>query len=253
MELFYENRNGVISLPPSLAILLLGVILLDSINMLPGKGMPRDGAAIQNLLQDTDWTQLALPQEILDGNQPDPTKLFDCLQSQKFSPAFWKGLTPLQAMHMDYKSFLLPSNKKLGIATILQDMETFWNKEQVAAAMTQIIREDSLQVLGLMFTFMAQDDKDDDNKKPRRQLILSSMSKDTLTNLLQYLTDDVDKLAVDLQLLGHEKILVEMVDGDYSIYLVKMNQENSTASRKQVAPVLTSFWKNSNDRTLQEL
>ncbi|KAG7363775.1 DHHA2 domain containing protein [Nitzschia inconspicua] len=282
--------------PPTLSILLLGVILLDSVNMLPGKGTPRDGVALERLLNDTDWTQSTLPKDITDSTgKPDPTKLFQTLQDQKFSKSFWNGLTAIQGIRMDYKKFPLlelpsseSSNEYLGIATILQDMDTFWNKDNVIQSMVQVIQEDNLQVLALMHTFLQNGgdgggDGDgnvtavtkETNGKPCRQLVLTSLDKDRLQKLVQYLTktnvsvvddddDDDSKNNLDdnstdddLELTtvtsGQEHVVLEeelvscsdlpaAAAAAVVVYYVKMNQGNVKASRKQVAPILTSFW-----------
>ncbi|KAG7342574.1 DHHA2 domain containing protein [Nitzschia inconspicua] len=286
VERFYQRaKRHKLQWPPTLSILLLGVILLDSVNMLPGKGTPRDGVALERLLEDTDWTQLTLPEEITTDTttgKPDPTKLFETLQAQKFSKTFWAGLTALQAIRMDYKAFPLsvPSKKSssdgyLGIATILQDMDTFWTKDNVVQSMVQVIEEDNLQVLALMHTFLqdtvhddGKDDDDDDKSnttttttkttqtKGGRQLVLASLDKDRLVHLLHYLTETVavstlDTVVVDLELTGYEHVSEEeqVSSSDLpAVYYVKMNQGNVKASRKQVAPILTSFW-NRNDDT----
>jgi exopolyphosphatase len=255
VEQFYaltDDRN--IAMPPSLAILLLGVILLDSINMLPqaGKGTPRDGAAIKRLLEDTSWVKLPLPEGILSGNSvtPDPTKLFECLQAQKFSPEFWAGLTALQGIRLDYKSFPVPSysspgaSSSLGIATILQDMDTFWKKDNVVQTLASFAAENDLEMLGLMFTFM-EGDKDGGNKKPRRQLTLASANKQLMTDFLGFLSKEA-KEEVDLELTTMEEMTeedVSMGGRTSKVYIAKLDQGNSKASRKQVAPVLSNFWK----------
>jgi exopolyphosphatase len=134
------TTNCLPAMPPTLAILLLGVILLDSINLLSsaGKATPRDEKAVHFLMETTDWSQLALPPELLwhppplpprqddavalvvvtdpaaasgggdDGipnDRPNPTTLFETLQNQKFQATFWNGLSASQALKLDYKSF----------------------------------------------------------------------------------------------------------------------------------------------------
>jgi exopolyphosphatase len=176
-ERFFNASNGGTSpaMPPSLAILLLGVILLDSINMLPeaGKGTAREGNAIQSLLDCTDWTQplspslLTLSPEIMDPDlhRPDPTKFFECLQAQKFSPTFWNGLSTLQALRLDYKTFPISTSSSdlgkeddtdeapaaLGISTILLDVDTFWRtKQDIERTMYDEMKENNLLMLGLI-------------------------------------------------------------------------------------------------------
>ena len=259
------------SMPPTLAILLLGVILLDSINMLPqaGKGTPRDGAAIDKLLHDTNWDLIKLPKEILsdddnNSNIPDPSKLFECLQSQKFSLEFWNGLTALQGIRLDYKSFTAAPTIMIGISTILLDMETFWKKEKLIETLSQVIEENDLEIFGLMFTYMKQkeegDDDDNDNgnsNKPCRQLALTSKNKEVLQNLAEYLmkndtTNDADYVNLELIKQHQEDIIEEQVtviDDDNKqrsatiLYIMKFDQQNASASRKQVAPTIMGYWK----------
>jgi exopolyphosphatase len=283
VERFYSivatssSRNDHRKIPPTLAILLLGVILLDSINMSPqaGKGTPRDGTAIEQLLHNTDWKQILLPPEIVDlapqvgdsshnnSKVPDPTKFFDCLQSQKFSLDFWNGLTALQGIRLDYKSFPLPSSvaspSSVGISTILLNMETFWKKDNLLPTIAQVIHEKDLSILALMFTFMKEEEDCDDNDdrkgvKPRRQLAVASTSKHILQKLVDYLTlmDDTPNMNtnnyVNLELIKlEEEIAEEKVtvsnNNVVSLYVMKFDQGNSAASRKQVAPIIMGCWK----------
>jgi exopolyphosphatase len=261
-------------MPPTLAILLLGVILLDSINMLPqaGKGTPRDGAAIEKLLRTTDWGLIKLPKEILADSSsddvPDPSKLFDCLQSQKFSSDFWNGLTALQGIRLDYKSFTAAASTTsttIGISTILLDMETFWKKDNLVETLAKVIHENDLEILGLMFTFMKKkeggggdnDNNNDNDNKPCRQLALTSRNKEVLQNLVEYLmTDTIEDTNnddhVNLELMKQHTDMLEekvtVIDDDKqqsttALYIMKFDQQNSSASRKQVAPIIMGYWK----------
>ena len=118
-------------LPATVSLLLLGVILLDSINMnVPaGKGTIRDRNAIQYLLHSTDWesnntTKNRLPTDTIqllftdvnDDNittgisqqrqqQPNINLLFETLQNAKFALEFWQSLSVRDALRLDYKVF----------------------------------------------------------------------------------------------------------------------------------------------------
>ena len=243
-EQFYATA-GDDRIPPSLAILLLGTILLDSINMSPqaGKGTPRDAAAIQRLMDDTHWDQLSLPDEIMaindDGKKvPDPQKLFDKLQNAKFSPEFWNGLTAEQAIRMDYKSFAIPMSS-LGLGSILLGMDNYFDKhgDGLTETMIRIIEEDQLEILGLMFnTFGSGDQR-------RRQIALASHDKPTLDKLIDHLTSDNTTPVLELKVSKKEDGHASGGDGKI-LHIVRMEQGNVAASRKQVAPILMEFFKN---------
>ena len=129
----------------SLGILLLGVILLDSINMLPaaGKGTLRDERAIQLLLEETDWTTYCekknnaslssassstslvnadMIQKIFHNEQkqqqqqqqciPDRSALFDILSGAKNDPQFWLDLSLTDCLRLDYKKFVVANDRQ---------------------------------------------------------------------------------------------------------------------------------------------
>mmetsp|Transcript_27816 Transcript_27816/g.61261 ORF Transcript_27816/g.61261 Transcript_27816/m.61261 type:complete len:508 (-) Transcript_27816:257-1780(-) len=250
-EDFYASA-GTSKMPSSLAVLLLGTILLDSVNMSPkaGKGTQRDQTMIKQLLRNTDWSQITLPDNILvinddgkKGNAPDPTKLFDKLQSAKFASDFWNGLTPEQAIRMDLKSFSIPTaiqssfTSSLGIASILMEMNHFFDlhEDNLLETLTRVIEEDQSELFGLMFSIFGDGQR-------RRQLALASYDKPTLDRLINYLTvDNATTPDLELEVLHREEV---NVGGTGEIlYLVRMEQGNVKASRKQVAPILMEFFK----------
>jgi exopolyphosphatase len=251
-EEFFASA-GEDKMPPTLAILLLGTMLLDTVNMSPnaGKGTPRDDAVMQRVLEETDWSQLNLPNEILaiDSNgetthAPDPTRLFEKLQDAKFSPDFWNGLTAEQAIGMDFKSFSVPatdsiSKSSLGIGSILLEMDHFFQKHEnvLLQTMARIMEEDQHELLGLMFNTLASGDQ------KRRQLAISSYDKPTVDKLIKYLTvDKVTNPDLEIEVLHTQEEDEAGIDKG-TLYVVRMEQGNVAASRKQVAPILTEFFK----------
>eukprot|EP00531_Pseudo-nitzschia_arenysensis_P007631 CAMPEP_0116132640 /NCGR_PEP_ID=MMETSP0329-20121206/9662_1 /TAXON_ID=697910 /ORGANISM="Pseudo-nitzschia arenysensis, Strain B593" /LENGTH=462 /DNA_ID=CAMNT_0003627181 /DNA_START=314 /DNA_END=1702 /DNA_ORIENTATION=- len=251
-EEFYAT-TGESKMPPSLAILLLGTILIDSINMSPeaGKGTPRDAAAIQKIMDETDWAELALPDEIVTldedgkkGSAPDTTKLFNKLQDAKFSPEFWNGLTAEQAIRMDFKSFSIPTAdssstmSSLGIGSILLEMDHFFDihGSSLESAIAQILHEDNSELLGLMFNTFGSGDR------RRRQIAFASYDKPTLEKLIDYLSvDTVTTPDLDLEIVGR-KTAKGSGGAEDNLYMVYMEQRNVAASRKQVAPILMEFF-----------
>jgi exopolyphosphatase len=281
MEILNERKDctpaAKLPIPPTLSILLLGVILIDSVNMIPaaGKGTPRDQAAIKFLVSKTDWSAMdpPLPQDIVvsstsscsnneDGGEmyigPDPTKLYEKLQSQKFSRSFWEGLSAMQGICLDYKTFQVESNPcsiegsgcghrydSFGISTILLDMETFWKKDDLIPTLSRFLFDNNLPLLGVMFSF------EKDNGAFQRQLALISHDEDIIDRLVAFLTEEgsaaCNLLQLDVDTLVKESVRHETSDYDHrgisGLWFVKMDQRNTSASRKQVAPILIDFWK----------
>jgi len=221
--------------PPSLAILLLGVILLDSVNLSPkaGKVTPRDEAAVQTLLDRTNWSEIHLPNAILtDGGLPDTTKLFDILQNQKFHPEFWNSLTLLQALKLDFKAFGIVSNGSFGVASVLQSMNDFMEKHNWMNSLDSTCQEfvNSFEVFVIMFfSFSNSDGKD---TGPQRQLALLAKSEESLKKVANFLKQDT---ALQLEEVKRSE--------SNDMYLLGFKQGNPKASRKQVAPILMNYFK----------
>mmetsp|Transcript_17812 Transcript_17812/g.18006 ORF Transcript_17812/g.18006 Transcript_17812/m.18006 type:complete len:284 (+) Transcript_17812:166-1017(+) len=224
---------------PTLAVLLLGVILLDSVNMnkQAGKGTPRDFIAIQQLLDDTDWTQIKLPDVILsdhngdddnrNGNRngndgsayrPDPTNFFNHLESLKFSSEFWNRLTTEQAIRMDYKSYSISSSSSplttIGLSSILIDMTTFFtnndHNDNLLTTIAKVVHEDQLKSFGMMFC-TSDDNNNNGKKKFRRELALASTNKVTLDGLVKYLMeDDTVTPKLQIEVLNEEEDIIEI-------------------------------------------
>jgi len=223
--------------PPSLAILLLGVILLDSVNLSPkaGKVTPRDEAAVQALLDRTTWSELHLPKEILakEDDKPDPTKLFDILQNQKFHPDFWNSLTLLQALKLDFKSFEIAPPRSFGVASVLQTMTDFMEKHNWMNSTDDSTCHEfitSFEVFAIMFFSFSNSAGEDTG--PQRQLALLAKSEESLEEAADFL-----KQQTALQL---EEVKRSNFD---HMYLICFKQGNCKASRKQVAPILMNYFK----------
>ena len=152
------NQNDTID--ASVGLLLLGGILLDSVNMLPeaGKGTARDEAAIQLLLQHTDWTSYCekvktnppslvdattmkrIFPNIEDGNcTPDRTTLFETLSNAKNDPQFWSELSVNDCLRIDYKKFTVPNKSSqsissIGLSSVLLDMDSLVDTKSIGGS-----------------------------------------------------------------------------------------------------------------------
>jgi exopolyphosphatase len=230
-------------IPTSLATLLLGVILLDSVNMSPeaGKGTDRDAAVIQSLLQDTDWSMLVgnpLSTEIMSqgSTTPDTKKFFDALQYQKFNPKFWDKLSVQDALGLDYKEFTGgPDIRKFGVATVLQRMEDFVQKDDLLQSIQEYMKAQDIGLLGIMFA--VSNDQDDLS----RQLAICAPPElcKSMADFLQHVDRGLDLSEARSDLFNPTNSVIEVVF---------MDQGNVAASRKQVAPTMMNYWKKESSR-----
>lgn len=249
--------------PADVAVLLLGTILLDSVNMNPkaGKGTPRDAAAIQSLLDHTRWEQLSeKSKQILkigqESKQPDTSALFDALQSAKFNIEFWKSLSIRDRLRLDYKQFA--SNSHIfGVSTVLMSRDDFLGnnnqEEDVVTSIEKYMVEMKIHFLGIMLSFRIDD-------AYHRQLILCGLPGFPLDGLVDYLVTTTTTKAdsgVD-QDSPPPLSLTELVDttsttarthqstrdddGGGGLIMRFFEQGNPKASRKQVAPILMQFF-----------
>ena len=253
--------------PATLSTLLLGTILLDSVNMIPeaGKGTPRDAAAIQDLLKQTDWTSMKNSNQGAveawwekNSEHPDTTRMFDSLQAAKFDPTFWNGLSVIDALRLDYKRFSATSAQKkpvvFGASAVLLPMQDFLSKtttgetshgvtQNIATYMTEHASVDFLVIL-----FFFQCPKSGDN---RRQLMFCEINrandnesvddqKEDMTGLIDFLVDD-GTLALQ-EVHGDSNESVCSVAGNQQITVRLFEQTNAKASRKQVAPLLMKYF-----------
>jgi exopolyphosphatase len=213
---------------PSLAMLLLGVILLDSVNLQDeaGKVTDRDRAAVSFLVDQTDWTHSGLPASCRSNNNdhsttPDLFKVFETLQQAKFDRDFWTALSIRDALRLDYKSF---RDNTFGIASVLISWNDFKEKENLVAGLKHFVDETQTQLLIIMFGY--QDD-DHDSGSLKRELLLygdETMCRDNAAEFL--MTKDLDLRPIHVD--------------DFAIRVFA--QGNAKASRKQVAPLVGEFY-----------
>jgi exopolyphosphatase len=241
-------------IPTPLATLLLGVILLDSVNLSEqaNKVTARDVAAINALVEQTDWSSSSdillqpsnalLEKYFMSPNRtslrPQTTKWFEALQNQKFSPTFWSQLNVLNCLGLDYKSFTSSANVSFGVATVLTSLsDLLTSKSNVTDQLLEFIQSQNIAVLGIMCATSSEG-------KLTREFALASTSKnaalvESLVNFL--LTSETGEV---LQL--EQVTLVGRVSSDAltsaGLALFTARQHNSGMSRKQVVPILLAYW-----------
>jgi exopolyphosphatase len=210
---------------PALATLLLGVILLDSVNLQvqAGKVTDRDRNAVAFLVNNTEWANSCLPVSCRsnDDSTPDLSKVFETLQQAKFDRDFWMALSIRDALRLDYKSF---RDNAFGIATVLISWNDFKEKKNLVAELKSFVDEIQTQLLIVMFGYQ------DADGRLKRELLLYSSSETT-----GYSRDMVADFLIAKNLDLHP---INVDDAQLLVFV----QGNAKASRKQVAPLVGEFY-----------
>ena len=240
--------------PFSIGLLLLGVILLDSVNLSPdvGKVTGRDIKAVKDLLHHTDWdlqqmstaakTALGAPLETatVDSWRPNTTTLFQALQDAKYSPSFWKSLSAEDALWYDYKDFSCGSTKKaakesitFGVATILMPFADFVQKMDTIVSVKSFLGENDISLLVIMFAYQQEG-------KLHRELVFCSMDSELLNSLLDYLWQE----GHGQELLQLRELPVGIIADEDSgqLQIRYFVQDNVQPSRKQIGPILQQYF-----------
>ena len=230
--------------PASIGTLLLGVILLDSINLDEslGKVTERDREAVDDLLANTDWKSAVQSSHIrIDDNgviKVDSNELFDNLQLAKYDPKYWNEFTVLRALASDYKHFGDEGERnesEFGIASILMRGEDFMKKEEFNKATLEFMRVSQISFLGISFVFY------DELRVLHKQLaFISSDANFPLREFVNSLLVSDEYRNVDLQLV--EVPHLTRMDRTELMQILFFDQENPTPSRKQIGPMLEDYF-----------
>ena len=232
--------------PTSLGILLLGVILLDSVNLdeSVGKVTQRDRDAVDDLTLHTDWSQAAPTSFITIGDdggiEIDTNELFMKLQGAKYDPAFWSHVSTKRALDYDYKAFHHNGNGlgyalkeerhhevNFGISSVLMSGLDFMQKDDFYNTTLDFMKSKQIPLLGIMFAFY------DEWKVFYRQLAFVWVRQTiSIHELLASLMS-----SEDLQL--EEVTLPKKLRRSEDVCL--FDQKNVAPSRKQIGPMLEIF------------
>ena len=239
---------GSASIDRSLGLVLLGVILLDSVNMLPeaGKGTPRDESAIQALMNRTDWSTSPKRSPTLVGDDalkkifpngkdtmPDRTALFDALSGAKFDPKFWQEMSARDCLRIDYKRFSVEGEslvQAIGMSTVLLDVRSVLAKQHFHSTMADFVSAEDVDIFGVMTMHV------NDGGTWIRELLLTGRDTSLVDVFAQYLLKHPDaaflQIKEDMECLKDEK---------ESMHTRIFSQGNVKGSRKQVAPVFLNY------------
>ena len=256
-ERLFKNQSNDTTIDASLGLLLLGVILLDSVNMLSeaGKGTPRDEAAIQLLLQHTDWTTYcekvkATPPSLVDATTmkrifpnieednciPDRTALFEVLSSAKNDPKFWSELSVNDCLRIDYKKFIVPPDQSsissIGLSSVLLDMDSLLGKDNFIDDLTSYMTSSRVDLFGIM-ALNFQDGK------PNRELLLTGTDRKVVDSFADYLLNHPD--AAFLEISERSECVIDKEASSEIPHIRVFKQGNGKGSRKQIAPILLGY------------
>ena len=235
------ERQSTVWNPPyssSIGLLLLGVILLDSVNLSPevGKVTQRDRDAVANLLENTDWgdlpekTQVALGMGL--SSEPDPEAVFEMLQGAKYDSSFWRSLSVRDALRYDYKEYSPDGHQTFGVSTVLMPLQDFFHKDDVAMGVLEYMDEIDADFLGIMFAF-------EDDGRLKRQLALCGRNGFPLKDVDAFL----HRSGYYHDLLDLKEIKdISLLEGDPGLSLQFFNQRDVVPSRKQIGPILIEFF-----------
>ncbi|GAX16820.1 exopolyphosphatase [Fistulifera solaris] len=224
--LMVEKMEGT-KLPADLSLLLLGVILIDSVNLSPnaGKVTPRDEAAVQKLLKATNWQELDLDGSICGDSplQPSTSLLFDALQNAKFDPLFWNPLPVEDALRLDFKIFQA-GDETFGISSVLLSAKNFLDKEHAINSIEAFMERLQIKFFVIMFAYA----KDSASSLTRELLLCGKDASEVYAWL---------EREGSLQLSFREQLL-DRCDQP----VIVLDQGNVKASRKIVAPILIQYF-----------
>lgn len=223
--------------PSSLGVLLLGVILLDSVNLSPqaGKVTQRDRDAVQILLNDTDWQELSQESKemlkISSSSGPNTTAFFDALQDTKYDPAFWMSLSMRDALRLDYKEYTY-TDGSFGVSTVLMPLDSFLLKQELITGIQRFMVDRNMDFLGIMLASAK-------NGHLCRQLVLCGTESFPLSDVVQFLQRaDCDQDSLELMEIKG----ISIPPDNSGLSLRFFDQRNVNASRKQIGPILLEFF-----------
>lgn len=222
--LMVERMEG--TWPADLSLLLLGVILIDSVNMSPdaGKVTQRDEAAVQKLLKGTNWQQLETDEQSCIELHPRPSTsvLFDALQNAKFDPVFWNSLSVEDALRLDFKTFKA-GEETFGISSVLMSSTNLLDKDDAISSIEAFMKHAQMSFLGIMLAYA-----NDTASSLTRELILCGK--------------DSSEVYAWLESEGSLQLSFRDQKDDMDHPVIVLDQGNSKGSRKQVAPILIQYF-----------
>ena len=251
------SRNSDID--PAIGLALLSVILLDTMNMSKeaGKGTERDQRAIEFILQHTRWDCFVAQDDPylksyyerifqhrleetarveshpISLTKPNLTALYEILRDCKFDPAFWLEMSAEDALRIDYKKFGSSMEPfTFGLSSVLLSCNALQQKEDFLVSAIKFAKDQRIEILGILSLVV-------DDKGPRREISLIG-PENVVRSLTRYLVNSDDALFLGVRTPSEEKSQIISLHGSRFL-MTELQQDNSKASRKQIAPIIQSF------------
>jgi len=234
-----RKNHHTFTLNWEIAIMLLGTILVDTVNQsqTAGKVTDRDRKVIQYLLQETDWTLFhsTYPQ-LFDRNetttiQPNTTLVYNWLSNAKFDIKFWKKLSGHDCLRIDYKNFIASSPKasisKVGLSSILLPLDDFMSKSDLISSMESFMQKHQISLLGVMSCII-------ENDTPIRSMVFFSKDLFLMKSLEKFFMENTQASSLECHKQDSSVKIGEF-------HVQTFAQGNPKGSRKQVAPILLEF------------
>lgn len=246
--LVYEEyeKIGIESMNDEIAILLLTVICLDTINMneVAAIGTQRDRQAIETLA----------------SRFTEDTRdiLYNMMKTAKVDINFWTNLTINETLRLDYK-YLQTSDRSIGIGTsaCLMPLRLLVQKEDFKSHMiSQFENKSNNCLLYAILTFVVNDVEAQGNSPSLRDAQVRELCLVCRSNASTNNGEMMQKLVDSLLYENANRYQLEPIESIYIPYesylpdlcVVAFRQHNLKATRKKIAPDLISFFDNYNSK-----
>ena len=226
--------------PASLSLILLGAILLDSVDLSDrvGKVTQRDRDAVADLMAHTRWQKLPSHSKLLLGinsshTTPTSTSIFNLLQNAKYDASFWQSLSVRDALRLDYKQFPTGRNGAFGISTVLMPMPSFLEKDELVSGIRSYMEEEQVSFLAIMFAY------EDSDGTLKRQLGIFGTNVTQIGEIASFLLQSVQANdSLELKEITSRQILSDSL----ALPMRFFDQQNLKPSRKQIGPLLQQYF-----------
>lgn len=222
-----------IVLSHDVALLLCGVILLDSLNLDPKacKATDRDHIAVNSL------NQLLSAGYLLNYTFSTPLSLFSTLNEIKTDRSYWLSLSTQNILKYDYKLFTASQGDhtvRIGMSSVMLPVADLLTREGCMDIMSVFMRTHQLYVLVLMTIYSVGAATDAKSELVREIALLGSDSsrvQSLYAHLHAYSGGDL-----------HLTSLAHIPGSDKELVVMAARQGNIKASRKQIAPIVVDYF-----------
>lgn len=161
--------------------------------------------------------------------------LFETLRNAKFDTRFWNTLSVKDCLRYDYKQFIPSCGTvtKFGMSSLLCRIETLAIKPDVSAAVREFSRERGLDCLAVMTTTL--------NGGTIRKELLVFVENERRSEQIREFLESSPQVAF-LKLRRKEGASSSLGGSENSGRFLWWEMGNAVPSRKQIAPVIISFY-----------